>query len=127
MKKTHIIALLLIVIAIGAILTTVADTTTYASFKTASEKEGREFHVVGTLNRDRELYYNPVENPNLFIFYMIDREGEERKVLYNNSKPQDFEHSEQIVVIGEMSGDEFHASGILMKCPSKYTAQEQVM
>jgi cytochrome c-type biogenesis protein CcmE len=45
-------------------------------------------------------------------------------VVFNGSKPQDFERSEQIVLTGKMIGNEFHASKILMKCPSKYTKDE---
>jgi cytochrome c-type biogenesis protein CcmE len=44
----------------------------------------------------------------------------EKKVILHKSKPQDFEHAEQIVIIGKMKNGEFHASDILMKCPSKY-------
>ena len=55
---------------------------------------------------------------------MKDSEGAERRVLLNSAPPQDFEKSEQIVVIGKMKGDDFHASGILMKCPSKYTDEK---
>jgi cytochrome c-type biogenesis protein CcmE len=40
------------------------------------------------------------------------------------SKPQDFERSEQIVLTGKMKGDEFVATDILMKCPSKYKDEE---
>jgi len=40
--------------------------------------------------------------------------------VFNGAKPQDFERSEQIVLTGKMKGDEFLASKILMKCPSKY-------
>jgi cytochrome c-type biogenesis protein CcmE len=42
-------------------------------------------------------------------------------VVFTGTKPQDFERSEQIVLTGQMRGKEFHASKILMKCPSKYT------
>ena len=48
----------------------------------------------------------------------------ERKVIFLGSKPQDFERSEQIVLTGKMKGDEFLASKILMKCPSKYVEDE---
>jgi len=41
-------------------------------------------------------------------------------VVFPGTKPQDFERSEQIVLTGKMKGNEFHASHILMKCPSKY-------
>ena len=44
----------------------------------------------------------------------------EKKVILEKTKPQDFERSEQIVLIGKVEGDEFHASEILLKCPSKY-------
>ena len=72
------------------------------------------------VNQEKPMDYDPQQNPNLFAFYMTDSEGVEKKVLYNGSKPNDFELSEQIVIIGKMPGAEFHASGILLKCPSKY-------
>lgn len=40
------------------------------------------------------------------------------------AKPQDFERSEQVVLTGKMDGDEFVATEILMKCPSKYKDEE---
>src|SRR5262245_1032677 len=110
MKKTHIAAIIFIAIAIGAILSSVADSGTYADFALASANPGKEFHVVGKLSKERELYYNPHENANIFSFYIIDSKGDEKKVVFNGTKPQDFERSEQIVIIGKMSGSEFHAS-----------------
>src|SRR3569832_2617175 len=120
MKKSFIIAIALIAIAIAAILSTVADSSTYASFTMATEHPKKEFHVVGKLNKVKEQEYNPQINANLFSFYMKDNEGKECKVILNKSKPQDFDKSEQIVIIGKMAGSEFHASDVLMKCPSKY-------
>jgi cytochrome c-type biogenesis protein CcmE len=120
MKKSHIVALIVIAAAVAAILTTVAESSTYATFSVAASKEGKVFHVAGKLNRDKERIYDPKIDPNLFTFYMKDSEGAERKVLLNAAPPQDFEKSEQIVIIGKMNGDVFHASSILMKCPSKY-------
>lgn len=120
MKKSHIIALLVIAASVAAILSTIADSSTYATFTQAIKKEGKELHVVGKLNKEKERIYNPHVNANLFTFYMFDSEGKEKKVLLNSAPPQDFEKSEQIVVIGKMKGDEFYASSILMKCPSKY-------
>jgi cytochrome c-type biogenesis protein CcmE len=51
---------------------------------------------------------------------MRDNEGTDCKVVLHKTEPQDFERSEQIVLIGKMEGQEFQASDILMKCPSKY-------
>ena len=120
MKKSYIIALVVIAIAIAAIMTTVSDSSTYASFAVANDHPGKEFHVVGKLNKEKPQEYNPETNANLFAFYMTDNEGRECRVMLNKTKPQDFDRSEQIVIIGKMAGDEFHASDVLMKCPSKY-------
>ena len=120
MKKVHILGIIIIAIAIGAILTTLGNTSTYANFNEASNNPTSEFHIVGKLSKEKEAIYNPREDANLFSFYMKDNAGIEKKVILHKNKPQDFERSEQIVLIGKMKGDEFHASEILMKCPSKY-------
>ena len=120
MKKIHIIGIVIIALAIGAIMTTLSDSSTYASFSQSEKDPGSVFHVVGKLNKDKETLYDPKTNANLFVFYMSDNEGTEKKIILHKSKPQDFEHSEQIVIIGKCEGDEFHANDILMKCPSKY-------
>jgi cytochrome c-type biogenesis protein CcmE len=123
MKRSSIIGIIIIAIAIGVIVSTYADSSTYGSFNDAVETEA-ELHVVGQLNKDRQLVYNPKQDANYFAFYMLDNNGKECKVVFNGTKPQDFERSEQIVLTGKMVGSEFHASKILMKCPSKYTKDQ---
>src|SRR2546421_10481903 len=127
MKKSFIIAIVLIAVAFAAILSTVADSSTYASFGIATEHPKKEFHVVGRLNKEKAQDYRPEVNANLFSFYMMDNEGKECKVVLNKTKPQDFDKSEQIVIIGRMTGAEFHASDVLMKCPSKYNNPKEEM
>lgn len=124
MKKIHIIAIIIIAVGLAVIVSTISNSSTYAPFSEAIEHEGRTYHVVGKLNLEKGFIYNPEQNANLFGFYLVDNEGLEKKVLYNGTKPQDFERSEQIVVIGKMNGQEFHAAQILMKCPSKYNGNE---
>lgn len=123
MKKSHIIGIVVIALAIGAIVSTFADSSTYATFSEARDSN-TEIHVVGKLVADKELVYDPVTDANYFSFYMTDNDGKECKVVFAGTKPQDFERSEQIVLTGKMEGSEFHASKILMKCPSKYTNDE---
>ena len=127
MKKIHIIGIVLIAVALAVIVSTISSSSTYAPFSTAIANEGKTYHVVGTLNREKEFIYNPEQNANIFGFYLIDSEGKEMKVLFNDSKPQDFEKSEQIVVIGKVAGDEFRVAkgDLLMKCPSKYNGNQQ--
>ncbi|MEJ7694802.1 cytochrome c maturation protein CcmE [Daejeonella sp.] len=123
MKKSSIAGMIIIAIAICVIISTYADSSTYGSF-TDARQTASELHVVGQLNKEKELFYNPVQDANYFSFYLKDNDGKECKVVFGGSKPQDFERSEQIVLTGKMVGDEFHASKILMKCPSKYTEDE---
>jgi cytochrome c-type biogenesis protein CcmE len=125
MKKTHIIGIVVIAVAIGAILATVSDSSTYASFNQAVANPGSEYHVVGRLNKSKEMVYDPQVSTNLFTFYMTDNEGTETKVHFKGSKPQDFEKSEQVVLIGNYNGQVFVAEKILMKCPSKYNDGQQ--
>jgi cytochrome c-type biogenesis protein CcmE len=66
------------------------------------------------------LYYDAKVDANYFSFFMKDNKGQECKVVFTGTKPQDFERSEQVILTGKMIGNEFHASKILMKCPSKY-------
>lgn len=120
MKKSSVIALIVIAIAIAMIIVIYTDSSTYSTFSEAKEKQ-TELYVVGVLNKEKELHYNPVVDANHFSFFMYDNDSTECKVVFRGSKPQDIERSEQIVLTGKMVGEEFHASKILMKCPSKYT------
>lgn len=127
MKKLHIIGIVVIVMLFAIIISSISESSTYATFSTAVANEGKSYHVVGKLNMEKDFIYNPEKNANIFGFYLVDTEGKEMKVLFNDSKPQDFEKSEQIVVIGKVVGDEFRVAkgDLLMKCPSKYNGNEQ--
>ncbi len=123
MKKSHIILLLIIAVAVGVIIAMTGDYTTYSNFKQAKENP-RAVNVAGFLAKDQPLIYDPMTDPNFFKFTMYDREGNEQVVVYKGAKPQDFERSEQLVVKGKMNDGQFRASEILMKCPSKYVNDE---
>lgn len=120
MKRSYIIALIIVALAVGAIVASIADSSTYATFETAIDNPGKTYHIIGKVNFSKPFEYDPHTNANLFCFYMIDSLGVEKKVCYNNTKPQDFEKSEQIVVVGKMTDKDFTANQVLMKCPSKY-------
>lgn len=120
MKKTHIVGVIVIAVAIAFMIASVNDSSSYADFDEAFSNPGKEYHVVGQLDRSQTISYEPEINPNLTTFSMIDNNGEIRKVVLNKSKPQDFERSESVVLIGKAQGEEFHATEMLMKCPSKY-------
>ena len=123
MRKLPIIALGCIVAAVVIFTSAAGDMSTYATFAEATATDAT-VRVAGELAKDRPIEYDPQINPNYFTFFVRDREGDERKVVLTAAKPQDFELSEQIVVTGEMNGETFVASDMLMKCPSKYKDEE---
>lgn len=132
MKKTHILGIIVIGIAIMIIISTAGDASTYVSFDEAKElaDEGSDnlIHVVGKLKKDAEGNVQGVETSDdmlSFAFVMVDDKANEQRVIYNEPMPADFMRSEQVVVIGSYKKDYFVADKILMKCPSKYQ-EEQV-
>lgn len=124
MKRSHIIALVGIAVAIGTILTVTVDASTYTTFNEAMENPGKKFTIIGELNRDKEI----ISEANYLHFYMIDKDGNEVKVVLDESKPQDFEKSEEITIRGVAEDDGvFYAHSMQMKCPSKYNEQTHEM
>ncbi|CAI8337457.1 MAG: Cytochrome c-type biogenesis protein CcmE [Bacteroidetes bacterium MED-G17] len=122
MNKTYLILLVVIALGMGAILSMYGDSSSYVSFAEA-QKLQKEVHVVGQLVQPDSILYEPLENPNYFTFLLEDEEGKTKKIIYRNAKPNDFDKSEKVVVVGKMNGANFEASNILLKCPSKYEAE----
>lgn len=122
MKKIHILGIIVIAVAIGVIIYTLGSNSSYANFSEAISNPDTEYHVVGKLNKKIAVKYDAKINPNECSFVMKDNNGLEKTVILHKSAPQELLKTEQIVLIGKMNGDEFHANDILMKCPSKYNA-----
>lgn len=129
MKLSHILGIVVIALAIGIIVSTAGDASSYVTFKQATELahngDDKMIHVVGKVQKDAQgritdMLYNPAIDPNHFEFTLVDNDNRAQKVVYNSPKPQDFERSEQIVIIGAMQDDHFQCNKILLKCPSKY-------
>jgi len=124
MKTIHIIIILIMVLIMAVVITTLSDSGTYSTFAEAAKNPGMELHIIGKLDRSTPIDYDVFKDPNRFSFFMVDGNGDKIKVVYHNSKPQDFEKSEKVVVIGAMEGDQFVASSLLLKCPSKYKEEK---
>lgn len=132
MKKGHIIGLGIIAVAIIIIMSMIGDASTYESFSNAKAMkingEDKAIHVVGQLKKAQTgdvVGIEVNEDKTSFFFLMVDNEGTEQKVFYNEPVPPDFSRAEQVVVIGAYKDqDLFVADKILMKCPSKYQETE---
>ena len=127
MKKTHIVLLVLVAAAVCIIVSMFGDFSTYETFASASKQPGKALHVIGYLEKDKAMDYDPLKDPNHFTFYAKDKSGNVNKVIFNGEKPRDIEKSEQIVMKGYIEGDAFHCTGIQMKCPSKYKKDQVVV
>ena len=127
MKRSHIIARVIIAVAIAALIGSLSDSSSYASLSEAFEQPGREFNVVGTLDRSQPIVYEPSVNASLTKFSMVDLNGKKCNVHLAMAKPNDLERSERLVLIGEADADgNFHAKDMLLKCPSKYNEENKV-
>lgn len=120
MKKTHIVLLVLVAASIAVIVSMFGNYSTYETFKSAAESPDKTFHVIGVLDGNRKVTYDPLVDPNHCSFMVKDKDGNVEKVIFNGAKPTDIEKSEQIVMKGKMDGNEFRCTQIQMKCPSKY-------
>ena len=131
MKKSHIMGIVVIAMAMGIILTTAGDASSYVTFEEAKRRgsngDRSKIHVVGKLKKtesDEAMDINPSADQLSFTFVMLDENEAEQKVFYPNPIPQDFDRSEQVVVVGFYQKDLFVADKILLKCPSKYQGEE---
>ncbi|HEY6437559.1 MAG TPA: cytochrome c maturation protein CcmE [Ignavibacteriaceae bacterium] len=62
-----------------------------------------------------------IDNQNkTFAFMMTDVNGNQMKVIYEGTIPNNFESATSVVVTGKYQNGYFHAKDILTKCPSKY-------
>lgn len=120
MKRTHIILLIAITFAIGALLMFSSDFSTYDTIQSAKSKQGKFVHLIARLDKSFPIDYDPAKDPNYLSFTATDSLGGSTKVVYHNTKPTELEHSERVVLKGKMKGDVFECSEILLKCPSKY-------
>lgn len=131
MKKSHIFGIVIIAAAIAVIVSTAGDASSYVTFSEAKALavggSAAKIHVVGTLKKDAQQQIVGIErSPDLlsFKFVMVDENQQEQVVMYPQPMPQDFEKSEQVVVVGAYHNDTFVAEKILLKCPSKYQENE---
>lgn len=133
MKTSHIILIAIIAAAAGLIITSAGDASSYVTFDQAYQQaasgDPNSWHVVGELKRDDRgniTGISPGEDRVSFSFVMVDVNGREQRVQYNQPMPPDFTKSEKVVVVGSYHKDSFIADKILLKCPSKYQEQKQL-
>jgi cytochrome c-type biogenesis protein CcmE len=131
MKKSYIVALVVIAAAIAIIVQTAGESSTYVTFdqafQLASNGSSKSIHVVGELKKNGAgeiIGIYPGNDKVSFSFLLVDANGKEQEVVYNEPMPADFKRSEKVVVIGSYHNATFVADKILLKCPSKYVDEK---
>lgn len=90
----------------------------YVSFEEAKKNAEAYVQVIGILDRD-----TPIEQDEQgFSFILKNDSGDKMTVKHFETKPVNFEHAENAVVLGrfDKASDTFLADKVLVKCPSKY-------
>lgn len=94
----------------------------YVPFREAKTNAGKYVQIIGTLDKSAPVVHREGE----YTFTAIDKEGTRIRVLHRGTKPQNFEHSDQVVMLGKYKtdGNFFEADKVLVKCPSKYRRRQ---
>lgn len=127
MKKSHIILLVLIATAIVVLVSYSGDLSSYETVASAKQKEGKYVNLIVKMDKSVPVIYDPVKDPNYLKFNVEDSLGNKIAVVYHNTMPTDMEKSERLVLKGRVQGAEFECTSIVMKCPSKYKDNPNVM
>ncbi len=125
MKMKIIVAAVVIVafVVFGAV-SFMDSNVEYTDF-TKAEKTSKKVQVKGTWVKDKETQFDA--KAGQFIFYMIDDNNREAKVVLDGAMPNNFELATSIVAKGRYKDGYFHANELLTKCPSKYEGDATAM
>ena len=122
MKRTYLLAFLLLVFAGYAGWTFSETVTPYVGIAEARQAKS-SVQVKGLLDRAAPA---PHMEDREFVFVLRDEEtGEAMPVRYHGTKPDQFDQAHHIVAIGKYEGEAFQARKLLIKCPSKYEQARQ--
>ncbi|MDA0945709.1 MAG: cytochrome c maturation protein CcmE [Bacteroidetes bacterium] len=128
MKRSHLVLLLLVASMMGMFISFITSTSRSVGFETAFADPGVEYKVSGTLVAAHPVEYDAQVNTNLTKFHLQDKQGDIREVWLQQSKPTGLERSESIDLYGYATAEgHFHATDMLMKCPSKYNEQNHLL
>jgi cytochrome c-type biogenesis protein CcmE len=116
-----IIAVILLVIAILSISDDIFSP--YVTIKYAKENPAKYVQLIGKRPKDSKVSHTP----SGFSFTLTDEHAEELEIFHRGVKPQNFEHAQQIVILGKYSLEKklFEADKVLTKCPSKYQKEAE--
>jgi len=122
MKNKYIFGGLIIVVFLGLMMYLFTQSNIeYADDFAAVKTTEKTVKATGSWVKEKNYEINQAEKT--FSFFIADEKGNEMKVIYEGTIPNNFESATSVVVTGKYQNGYFHAKDILTKCPSKYEEQ----
>lgn len=120
MKRSYLVGAALIVafaaLGIGQLKNTL---TTYVGFEEA-RAAGERVQIKGKIDKKSVRFESQT---NDLRFDVTDEAGERMHIEYAGATPGNFNQASHVVAVGEYKEGVFHATDLLIKCPSKYQGQ----
>lgn len=115
-----ILGLLFLVIAVLSLSENILSP--YVPFATARVRGGSYVQIIGKLDTSHPV----IHREDQFSFRISETGGAKMDVIHRGVKPQNFEHADQIVLLGsyDPARGVFDADKLLVKCPSKYRSKK---
>lgn len=121
MKIGSIVSIVVASLAVcGMFVAFLTQASPYVTVAQAKSVGDRTVHVPGKL--DKSTLKRDVLNGRV-TFDITDADGNRMPVVYAGPPPANLGNATEVVVIGTMQGDSFHAKDMLIKCPTKYKDQ----
>lgn len=114
-----------VVVVVGVVVGAVnfmESSVEYMDFESA-QKLNKKAQVKGEWVRDLDSGFDAEKTQ--FTFYMKDENSTVVRVVLDGAKPNNFEIATSVVAKGRFEGDQFHATEVLTKCPSKYEGDSE--
>jgi len=120
--KKIIIITMIVIFSIIAFYSMSDLLTPYISFK-ESMRTDNFVQIIGELDKSIPIEYME----GYFTFTLKDKDDTRMNFIHRGTKPFNFEHAKQIVVLGKYKQSKriFESTKILIKCPSKYEQQKR--
>lgn len=122
-KKIVLFAVIIVLGAVALVSLGGNIMSPYVSFQEARERKGSYVQIIGTLDKKIQVSYHG----NELHFVLQDDKNDSIAVAHNGVKPMNFEHAQQVVILGSFNPDRnlFLADKLLVKCPSKYQKENR--
>ena len=125
LKNSKILIFIAALVLLVAAILSLGDNlfSPYVTFQYTQQHPGKYVQVIGKHEKTGAVNHDA----SGFGFTLNDDKGTKLDVYHNGVKPANFEHAEQVVVLGKFSAEKkiFEADKVLVKCPSKYQKENK--